>query len=332
MRKADIAPLHIEWTPQSVRAANVATGETAEASTIVGLGAITHGQRNAVVGVGRGSVILKTLRLPKAAPEDLRRILDVQLSQIFPLPSDVLSFDFIQTGDQSVEGFLTLVAAIRSEDLRAIREQLQQAGLTAERVLPIALGSVPVAHHSGLATALVADGGSGSLGLDVVRDGVLRYSRIAGEDANLADEVKRTLTAAQAIVAPIVAIGVVQIPTEQASVHSPISLIGEAPAFHFELAEDRINLGKKRVAARTRLAILMVLAAVLFFALVWADRHDAQAAVKRAQGSWAGWLVKEKSIRSMESSKAAKAVAVQFALQRAFQPGQTLSDIANVVS
>jgi len=112
-KKAD-SPVHIEWSSDWVRATNIATGQTAEAATIAGLGSILSGVRDVIVGVGRRQVFLKTARLPKAAPDDVRRILSVQMGTIFPLPADQLAFDFVQSQDLNSEGALTLIAAMRA--------------------------------------------------------------------------------------------------------------------------------------------------------------------------------------------------------------------------
>jgi hypothetical protein len=116
-----LPPLHIEWTPGFARAVNITTGQSAEASAISALGPILNGQSQALVGVGHSHIFLKSVRLPKATAQDTRNILGVQIGQMFPLPADQLSFDFIQTEDQTVDGWLTVVGAIRSNDLREIR-------------------------------------------------------------------------------------------------------------------------------------------------------------------------------------------------------------------
>ena len=116
MSKTIQSPVHIEWTRAAVRAVNIVTHETAQAARLSDLGPILSGHGHPLIGIGRRDVFLKSVRLPKAAPDDLRRILGVQLGQLFPLPPELLSFDFFQTADQTAEGCLTVVAAMRGED------------------------------------------------------------------------------------------------------------------------------------------------------------------------------------------------------------------------
>jgi len=332
MTRVVATPLHIEWTPHWVRAVNIATGQTSGAPTLRELGPILSGHRDVIAGIGRSSVFLKTLRLPRAEPDDLRRILEVQLGQNFPLPANELSFDFIQTTDQTVEGLLTMVAAIRAEDLRRIREDLGEAGLTAQRILPVALGSAALAVRDHNPTALVVEASPNGLGLDVVDKGVVVYSRVAPIGGAPIEEARRTMAAAHALAAPIITVGVVDIPEGVSSVNTPLNLLSEAPAFTFTLTEDRRLEAAKRVSARMRLAVLMALSAILLLALVWSDRQEQQAAVARTQGAWTSWLTTHRSIADTETAKASKVVDIQYNVDRAFEPGQRLSDITSVVT
>ena len=107
--------LHVEWSPDRVRAIDIATGRRYAGATLSALSPLPAGQRTVIVGISRQLVFMKCVSLPKAAPEDLRRVLGVQMAQLFPLPPDQLAFDFIQTNEHLADGFLTLVAAVRSE-------------------------------------------------------------------------------------------------------------------------------------------------------------------------------------------------------------------------
>lgn len=332
MSKTPVSPLHLEWTPGWIRAANIATGRTAEADRLSELAPILHGHTQALVGVGRARVFLKTMRLPRAASDDLRRILAVQMGSLFPLPPDQLAFDFLQTADQTSEGCLTLVAAIRADDVREIRAALKLAGLTAARLLPVALAAPAVAARAGATDALVAERGRTGLALDVVEDGVLRFSRVAPADSDPEGEARRTLAAARAGDLPVITVGEVALPRAVASADTALSLLHQTPPFHFELAEERERATRKRAADRMRLAVLMMLSAILLVVLVWADRQDAQAAVTRSQGAWTGKFTRYQSTLDSETDQLTKVQGVHDALTRAFQPAQPLEDVSAVVS
>lgn len=324
-------PLHVEWTPTWVRAVNVATRETAEAANLAALGPFLSGHGGLLVGIGRRAVFLKTVRLPKAAPEDLRRILGVQLGQLFPLPPDQLSFDFLQTADQTAEGCLTVVAAMRGEDLQRLQADLKQAGLAAVRTLPVALAAPAVAASAGRADALVLESAPDGLALDVVRDGATVFSRVVPAGSEPEGEARRTLAAAGVGPLPLVAVGEAGPPESLPAFGSALSLLHEAPPFSFRLAEDRSRDLTKRASERTRLAALLMLSALLLVVLVWADRQDAQAAAARRQAAHARQLATLRSVQNAETAKAQKAIAVQDVLDRAFTPAQPLGDIVSVV-
>ncbi len=349
-RRQTASPLHLEWTPTWVRAVNTATGETAQAATVADLGAITHGHAQALVGVGHSHVFVRTLRLPKAAPADLRHILAIQTVQLFPLPPAELSFDFFQTADQTAEGWLTVVAAIRSEDILRIREELRAVSLTATRILPVALAAPAVASRALGNTppapdlsgepalsgngALVVQNSPTGLSLDIVQSGILRLSRVVAPGSDPAAEAQRTLAAARVGSLPVIvaASDTVKIPGAAQTPVSEISLLQETPRFDFELAEDRIREAKQRIHRLTNQAILCALAALTLVLYVWTQRSDAQAQVTQSAGKWKQRIIKQTAIESDESTKAVTLTGVGQSLTQAFQPGQPLSDINSVVS
>lgn len=325
-------PLAIEWSPSWVRAVDTVTGRTAEGTNLAELGSLTNGHKQALVGVARNAVFLKTTRLPKAAPEDLRRIIFVQLSQLFPLPAQDLSFDFIQTSDITPDGCLTVVAAMRADDLRQLRFELRQAGITPSRVLPVALSAPALAASAGAETALVVESLPNGLALDVVQDGVLRLSRIAPRGADLIAEGRRTLAAARIDDAPYVAVGEVDIPGALPAFGSSISHIGEAPAFNFELAEDRERAQKKSVADHMTRAMLFLAAALVLLAYVALNHHDALVQADQDQAGFNRQMVKLRAEEQAQTDEASEVIAAQNEVDKAFHPAQPISDISELIA
>lgn len=320
--------MHLEWTPDGVRAVNIATHQSADAAHLSALGPILDGAERPLIGIGRRAVFLKSLRLPKADREDLRRILSVQMGQIFPLPAELLAFDFVQTDDLSPEGCLTVVGAMRGDDLRRLHAELKAAGLTAGRILPVCLAAPAVAASAGRSDALVAEAGPAELALDVVRGGTVVLSRVVPGRADAAGEAARTLAAAGAAL-PVVSAGEGGLPSladALPGLGTSLSLLHEAPPFAFELAEDQARESRARAGERTRLAALLCAAAALLVGLVWADRAAALAAAKRQQGVRARQLTRLRSIREADALDFQKAQAAQEVVDRAFHPGQPLGD------
>lgn len=325
MSKTVDATLHLEWSPGHVRALDRATGKSTAAQAIGELGPALHGHKNVLVGVGRSSIFLKTLGLPRATPEDLRNLLGVRLGQLFPLPASELAFDFLQTDAPTPDGFLTVVAAMRSKDLLQLRAELSQAGLKATAIRPVALGAAVAAKDAGLPDALVVESVGEGLTLDVIQGGVLRFSRTT-PGGDVVAEAQRTIAAA----------GVDRLPTLETQARdasrSSLGRLGESPAFHFALSDDRLKEQKDKLAGRTRLAGLMLLSGVLLATLIGVDRADDAAAVKKAEGKWARELTQLRSTRALETKKAQEATAQNETLTRAFQPAQPLSDVTSAIS
>jgi Tfp pilus assembly protein PilN len=170
------------------------------------------------------------------------------------------------------------------------------------------------------------------LTLDVVHDGIVRFSRVAAADSDPEVEARRMMAAADSGTLPVVAAGGLNLPGALMVADTSLGLLAEAPAFTFERSEDRIRVAQRRIAARTRMGALMMAAALLLATLVWVERNDAQAVVTRAGGAWARELSKLRSIRDTEIDKAQRAAAIESAVKSAFQPAQPLSDLTAVIA
>lgn len=332
MSNKHIAQIHIEWSPNGARALNVATGETATGSNLNEMRRFLEPHRHAIAGIGRSAVFLKTLRMPKAAPEDLRRILSVQAAQLFPLPSEALSFDFIQTADQNMEGCLTLIAAMKIEDLKQLRAEMQQVGLTPTRILPVALGAASVVSQTGQGDAVLVEEAGGGFAFDVIQGGVLRFSRVVFGAIDPAAEVKRTLLASSIDDIPVIASSKLDIRGAVAASGSALANLHEAPPFSFELAEFRAKAERRQMAARNRMAGLMLVSSLMLVALVYNVRSKQWAIAKRGEGAWAKKISQLKSISALETTKAQKLSAMQTTLKSAFEPGQKLTDAMAVMA
>ncbi|MGC4044512.1 MAG: PilN domain-containing protein [Armatimonas sp.] len=308
--------LNIEWTPGRVRALDLITGKEASGVSLGDLGPILAGHRDALVGIGRGATFLKTVALPKAAPAELRALLQVRLGQLFPLPADQLAFDFVQTDTVGPDGVETLVVAMRATDLKQLQTELAQANLKADRILPAALSAPLVA---GQKDALVVERGPLGISLDVVQDGTVRLSRSAPADADGAQEVRRTLAAA----------GLESLPVIESV--DTLRKLADAPALTFELSEDREKAARKKVQDRTRFGVLLLASGLLLAALIWADRGDEYAKVRKSEGTWDRNLSKLRSIKDLETKKAQAATGLETTLKQAFEPGQHLSDAITVL-
>jgi Tfp pilus assembly protein PilN len=311
MKGRQLPTLHLEWAPGSVLALDRGDNRRARGADISELGRFVRGHKEALVGISRGSVFLKTIRLPKATPEELRRLVNLRLGQLFPLPAGELAFDAYQTNDQNIEGWLTVVAAIRSQDLIQLRTELAQAGLKAARVFPAALAAPAVANQ---ADALLVDSSPTGLALDVVKDGVVRFSRMAPESSPMGLEVQRTLMAA----------GVEALEPIRGRT---LDFLHLAPEFSFALNEDRAKEEKQQLGNKTRLSMLILISSLLLAGFLWLEHTEAQQVVAASNTKWETILKTLRVTRDAELTKAGRAATVRTSLERAFSPAQPLSDV-----
>ena len=70
----------------------------------------------------------------------------------------------------------------------------------------------------------------------------------------------------------------------------------------------------------------------MLIGLVWDDRDQNEAVLRRGEGVWARQLSQLRSIRRTEQGKASEATKVRTALDRAFEPAQSPVDLVNVVA
>jgi hypothetical protein len=292
---------------------------------------IFSGQRDVVIGIGRSAVFLKTVSLPRAAAEDLRRLVSLQVAQMFPLPPDQLAFDAYQTTTRTSEGWLTVVVAVPADDLRLLNSELKRANLKAVRILPVSFGSMAVAARAGVKDGVVMETTPYGLALDVIEDGVLRFSRLAPLESDAAREARRSLLAFGIEEGRLVTTGGASVPGALSQTETALAVLHEAPPVHLELAEERLRVANQRTAVYTRVALLLMLASFLFVGLVWLNRSDAQAAVTRKQGAWTRELNKLHSVRDAEAAKAQAAESIDTTLHQAFVSGQPVSDITKVI-
>lgn len=326
LSKTPASSLFIEWSPDGVRVWNAQSGRLTEGESLQAVAESLTGHRSAVVGVARTHCFTKRVPLPKASPEDLRRLLQVQIGQHSPLPAEQVSFDFLATDQPLGDGYAVLLCMMRTEDLRQLRDALTKMGIRADRVLPIALASAPALTSTGRDTGMIMDRWLGNPTHDIVTDGTWRYGRNCDPDETEDREISRTWAAVGDPVS-----------TEIVRADGPdggllIRFLGHAPDISLEPAEERVARERKRRVARTRFGVLMALASLLLIGLVWDDRDRNEAVLRRGEGVWARQLSQLRSIRRTEQGKATEATKVRTALDRAFEPAQSPIDLVNVVT
>lgn len=140
--------------------------------------------KHAFLDVPRDRIVLNTLSLPPAPPEELPSMVRFQVGKELPFATDQAALDFAVNGEYDPKTQSSvLVAAIRNEDLDYYRRVAHEAGLTIA-----SLGLRPMANLAALGAGspdgmtgqvLFVEVGPSMTEINVIRDGTLAFSRAA---------------------------------------------------------------------------------------------------------------------------------------------------------
>jgi len=313
------------WSPSQVAAMELSSGQKSVGDDIASISIATTG-KTALVGIGRERTFLKTVRLPKVSGDDLRQLVFVQWKSLFPIDEADAAFCAHQTSDVSVEGILTVVAAVRTSDLVEIREQLASRGIKQVHFVPMAVSAAAALASLGSSDGLVVDGNGSQTTFDLVSGGdtVMSRSVLHAESAEI--EAKRTLLAdgqsnAQVYATSnVVFAGAQPLSTDLLSTLADV--VGHDLISRQEQAAELAGITKKN----NRLSIYFLIAAVLLLAVVLTQRFDEEQVVIQGEAKWAKRVAKARSNRKIAELESKKETDYTNLLDSAFEPGQRLSD------
>lgn len=293
--------------------------------------------KDVLIALSRRSTFIRTQRVPNAAKPDIRRILQVQLGQIFPASAGDLSFDFQLTHDLNSEGRLAVIGAIRSADLQILQSQAKAAGLRITGVVPAAMGSAVLAKSLHLMDAAVVHQTAEGLAIDLIAGGELRYSRVAAAPATslgIDAEVSRTFAAALMSCSPTIAAGALALPDAEAS--TDVWGIETLPGAHLDISIEAPEQIARRIRAsetgKIRLATILSGAALVAVTAQGLVYSDASAKASAAQGRWRKKINDAKALQTAELGKTSVVTGYRNTLDLAFHPAQSLSDVLAIVT
>jgi Tfp pilus assembly protein PilN len=287
---------------------------------------ITTTGKSALVGIGRERTFIKTVRLPKVSGDDLRQLVFVQWKSLFPIEEADAAFCAHQTSDVTSDGVLTVVAAVRTSDLIAIREQLASRGIKQVHFIPMAVSAAAALSSLGITDGLVVDGNGSQTTFDLVAGGetVLSRSVLHAESAEI--EAKRTLLADGQSTAQVFATSNVVFNGAQVLSADLLSSLADVTGHDLisrqEQAAELAGISKKN----NRLSIYFLIAAVLLLAVVLTQRFDEEQVVIQGEAKWAKRVAKARSNRKIAELESKKETDFTNLLDPAFEPGQRLSD------
>ena len=323
------AGLIIDWSPRKIVAYDAQTREIKTYNDPAGM---PYGGRQALLAISRRSVFVRATRVPNAAPEEVRTVVQIKLAELFPVPPSDLAFDFTLLGDVNDEGRLALIVAMPVTELRRAMEHMASAGIKVTRVIPVALGSAFLAESLGRRDAAVVERTEDLASVDIVVDGVLRYSRVSPPGAPVEVEISRTFNAAGLACSAVIAAGGVQVGESDASTKMTAleALGGVAPdRFKLNLQLPEVIAAKELAERRmrTRVALLMFVAALIALYFAWDQRNEAQ---QQVDAEVKGYNVKAANAKTKESVAEKlrdQSNAIETNLSHAFKPAQRMRDI-----
>ena len=275
--------LVIEWSPKGVTTFDAVTRSSQHFESAQAASATT-GSREVVAAVSRRSVFVRTTRVPDAAISDVRLVLSVKLGDLFPLAASDLAYDFVLTEDVNTEGRLAVVVAMAAQDLRRLHEEFKAAGYRVQQVIPSAFGSVALAEKLSRSSAAVVTREADGIGIDIIENKQLRYSRLSTNTSNPTAEVCRTYTVAGLATAEVIASNGLKfadadVVTGEGSLEALLGSPKGLPDINLEVPEAVALRAKKARDQRQALALFSFVAALSLAAFAYYDRSSKVAAI-----------------------------------------------------
>ncbi len=335
-RQRTAVDLVVEWSPRGLVAFDAKTKQLASFDTATELAA-SLGAREALVAPSRRSTFVRSVRVPNATPEEIRAVLQVKMVDLFPVPPQDIAYDYVLTDDVTEEGRLAIVGAMPAAELRRMLEEFKSASIRVRGVVPAAFGAPLLVSDLNRKNGAVVQRTAEGLSIDIVWEGMLRYTRLASAASPIEAEVCRTFQVAGIPCSDIIAAGGLDVPeadlttletTLQALGHGwPLSL-----GLDLELPEVVIARHASQLGGKRRFAALLSVSALLMVGYVVLDRTDAAALVAAQQRKDNAAVDKLKRAESVVESQAVSARKLQASLDLGFDPAQRMSDILTVVS
>jgi hypothetical protein len=298
---------------------------------------LPYGGKTAVLAISRKSIFVRATRVPNAAPEELRMVVQIKLAELFPIPASDLAYDFLLLSDVNAEGRLALIMAMPVIELRRAYEKMASSGIKIAKTIPIALAAPAIAESVGLTDAAVVEGNAEFASVDLVAAGLLRYSRVVPPGALLDVEVNRTYSASGLPCEQIIAAGGLRF----AEADKSTSLSSLQAVASGSIDKYRVNIelpevvAAREIAGRRRRAGISI--AFLVFSVVaayfsYSQRAEQQAIIDAQLGKLQKQLDADTKAQKTAETDANREAGITKILSGAFHPAQNLSDIATLAS
>lgn len=296
---------------------------------------IAEPHAEAVVLVGHRSSILRSVPIPNLGEEEARALLRVKLKSLMPVGFDDFVFGFRLVKGTTSEGKIAIVGAMKTESLRRLYREAEEAGVSVFKVVPAAFANWLAATDGGFQSGVLLSREGADLCFDCIRNGELFYSRFSAFDPSfdLQQEVDQTAQRAEMSSPAVATVGNVAVAEGVRSLGTlPDAAAIERRLFGLDLPEKLLAKARRRTwAAIQRAGVAAAIALVLWAYALFAQRADAEKTASAEKQS--RLLVSQASARLKASeSRLTRLKQSERLINIAFDPAQTFSDMVSVVS
>lgn len=324
----------MEWSPSSLRVWDPVT-KTFGAFKDLGAVKSAFGP-DLVLAISRRNSFIRTTRLPDAAKADVARILALQIGTLFPVSPSEVATDFALADDKNAEGRLAVVAAVKSDVLRELLEQCDQAGVQPRAIVPAALGSSLLAKHLGHQECAIVEPVPEGLAIDIVHEGELRASRIAPMvPSELIDtEIARSFAIAKTPCADPVAAGGLAFAEAAFATDLPsLAMLSDTSLpMSFQLPEAVAKLQKAETRRMQRVVFFLWFAALILGVGLWDMRARSLADVRKEESKWTNKLAGLRKTLGQTETKSNELLTKKGVLELGFASKQRFADVAALLA
>lgn len=335
MSKAVPGPMPVvEWSGKHAAAVSAAGGAVSVADSVEQAVQKAGLPKVVVLALSRRTAFVRATRVPNLAEREVGQVLSLQIGKLFPISQGRIAYAFKLGSDVTEEGRIASVMAASEETLKLAKEDFAKAGCHVAACVPAALGAAALAESLNIKDCAVVEMGVEGLSIDIVKNGLLHYSRVAPKTSDpeaIQDEVCRTFSSVGIACGPVLAAGGLALPsaeyTTRTSTLEALAGVGLGLGVNVELPEEVARREARQASNRIRFAGLLCIAAVMLGAMVYMDSSDRLAAVEASNAEWMANSRTARQDRDKAKAAAASAKTVADKARRLFEPAQRSSDI-----
>lgn len=323
----------VEWRPGKVIAFNHRSETVVKGSGLFEIaGSCDKGAT--IVSLGRTVCFLRVATLPDAPKSELERIVRNTIAKEFPLPPGQAAIDFLITSQKSANGRVVIIFAVSAQHLESVRKEAAESGFSVAAIQPAALGAHLLAGQNKIENGIIFSQEVDGVAIDVIKDGLIHYTRVVKAGGDLETEKLRTLAAAG------LSDSVENFPAYSCDgVSAEMIPLSSTPIYalaHEDVAATSVNIElqsekeeKEKVIKRNSIVMASVALAAAIAVGLYVGQHiyAARSAVATAIASTKSRTTTLQTAESKISSRQTDLAKPFSVIDRGFNPAQRMSDM-----